>query len=200
MKLSLGSLSVRHAVSVLSLVTLYGCGQPESQEALDESLPAPLAVVPEDGERTAQAVTATQLAQFRAELLTAVNSARKVARTCGTTSYPAVPPLTVNTQLNTAAQGHAANMAAKNFFSHTGLDGKSPFDRMTAAGYKYSYAGENIAAGNATVAATMTQWLNSPGHCANIMSKNFTQIGFGYDNSSTSTYKHYWVQNFGKPL
>ncbi len=200
MKLSLGSLSVRHAVSALSLVTLCACGQPASEEVLDESLPGPLAVLPEDGERTAQAVTPTQLAQFRAELLTAVNNARKVARKCGTTSYPAVPALTANDKLNTAAQGHAANMAAKNFFSHTGLDGKSPFDRMTAAGYKYSAAGENIAAGNATVSATMTQWLNSPGHCANIMSKNFTQIGFGYDNNSAATYKHYWVQNFGKPL
>ncbi|MBL8634786.1 MAG: CAP domain-containing protein [Myxococcales bacterium] len=200
MKLSLGSLSASHMVSVLSLCTLAACGQPQSEELVDESLPEPIAVLPEDGERTAQAVTPMQLAQFRAELLTAVNNARKVTRKCGTTSYPAAPALVANDKLNTAAQGHAVDMATKNYFSHTGKDGRSPFDRMKAAGYSFSYAGENIAAGNATVAATMTQWLNSAGHCANIMSKNFTQIGFGYDNNSASTYKHYWVQNFGKPL
>ena len=71
---------------------------------------------------------------------------------------------------------------------------------MKWVGYNYSVVGENIAVGNSTVDATMKQWLSSPGHCANIMNRNFTEIGIGYDYGASSTYKHYWVQNFGKPL
>ena len=199
MKLSVRSQSLRSSAGLFSILALVACGQPESEELATENLPEPIFVTPSDADRTAQAVDPTQLAKFRADLLIAVNNARKVARKCGATSYAAVPALVANTKLHTAAQGHAASMASKNFFSHTGLDGKNPFDRMTAAGYVFSYAGENIAAGNSTVTATMTQWLSSPGHCANIMNKNYTEIGFGYDNSATSTYKHYWVQNFGRP-
>ena len=195
MKLSVRSVSLRNSACLFSVLALVACGQPESEELASENLPEPIFVTPSDADRTAQAVDPTQLAKFRADLLVAVNNARKVARKCGTTSYPAVPALTANAKLDTSSQVHAANMASKNFFSHTGLDGK-----MKAAGYSFSYAGENIAAGNSTVTATMTQWLNSAGHCANIMNKNFTQIGFGYDYGAASTYKHYWVQNFGKPL
>jgi len=183
----------------LSSLALLACGQPEAEEVAPEGFPEPIATTPADGEFTAQAVDPAVLAKFRAELLVAVNKARAVARTCGTTKYPAVPALTAATKLDTAAQAHATDMVTKNFFSHTGSDGSQPWDRMTRAGYSWSAAGENIAAGNSTVAATMDQWLKSAGHCANIMGKNFTQIGFGYNYSATATYRHYWVQNFAKP-
>jgi len=71
---------------------------------------------------------------------------------------------------------------------------------MTDAGYNFSAAAENIAAGNATAAATVQQWINSPGHCANLMSATYVDTGIGYGYSATSTYKHYWTQNFAKPL
>jgi uncharacterized protein YkwD len=100
-------------------------------------------------------------------------------------------------QLQSAARKHSQDMATKNYFSHTNLAGLSPFDRMRAEGYKGGTMGENIAAGNSTVAATMDQWMKSDGHCANIMSKSYTQLGVGYWYTSTSTYKHYWTQNFG---
>lgn len=185
---------------IASALALSACGEPGLEETETAGYPAPLAVEPDETERTAQAVDPTQLAKFRAALLTAVNKARATARKCGTTSYAAVPALVENSKLDTSSQAHAKDMATKNFFSHTGSDGSQPWDRMKRAGYSYSYAGENIAAGNSTVDATMTQWLNSPGHCANIMGRNFTQVGFGYDYNSASTYKHYWVQNFAKPL
>lgn len=192
--------SLRISSLLVASLALFACGQAETEQNEAEGFPAPIATDVVDSDRTAQAVDPTQLAKFRADMLVAVNKARSVARTCGTTSYPAVPALKANSKLDTSSQGHAASMAAKNFFSHTGLDGSQPWDRMKRAGYNYSAAGENIAAGNSTVDATMTQWLNSPGHCANIMSRNFTEIGIGYDYGASSTYKHYWVQNFGKPL
>ena len=58
----------------------------------------------------------------------------------------------------------------------------------------YTY-GENIAAGNATAAATVEQWMNSPGHRANIMNPDFTHIGVGYIQTNGG-YRHYWVQMF----
>ncbi len=69
---------------------------------------------------------------------------------------------------------------------------------MTRAGYNWRAAGENIAAGYTTVRATVDGWLKSPGHCKNIMSANFTEVGVGYGYNANSTYKHYWVTDFGK--
>lgn len=85
-------------------------------------------------------------------------------------------------------------------FSHTSLDGRSPYDRMKDAGYTYAYAAENIAAGNSTVAATLAQWLNSAGHCANIMNSKAIELGVGYAYNSNATYKHYWVLELARPL
>lgn len=108
-------------------------------------------------------------------------------------------PLVMQPQLQSSARKHSQDMAQHNYFSHTDLSGGSPFDRMKAEGYTGGWMGENIAAGNATVAATMDQWMNSDGHCANIMNPKYTQLGVGYFYTSTSTYKHYWTQNFGAP-
>ena len=70
---------------------------------------------------------------------------------------------------------------------------------MTKAGYTWSAAGENIAAGQTTPSAVVTSWMNSSGHCNNIMSPSFKHLGVGYYYGSASTYKHYWTQDFGSP-
>ena len=72
---------------------------------------------------------------------------------------------------------------------------ESPFDRMEMAGYSYSWAGENIAAGSPDAAGTMDQWMGSDGHCSNIMSPNFTEIGVGYYPGGQ--WGHLWTQAFG---
>lgn len=131
-------------------------------------------------------------------MVTLVNDARAVARTCGTTNYEAAPALTVNPPLILSARGHSQDMATNGHFSHTGLDGSLPWDRMRAVGYNWRAAGENIAAGQPTAKAVVTAWLNSPGHCSNIMSDGFTETGVGYAYSATSPYGHYWTQNLGR--
>ena len=68
---------------------------------------------------------------------------------------------------------------------------------MTAAGYVWQTAGENLAGGNATAEATMQQWLDSDGHCANLMNPAFTELGVGYFPGGP--YTTLWVQNFGAP-
>ena len=129
-------------------------------------------------------------------VLDLTNQARATARTCGGASYPAAAPLTWNTSLATAARGHAADMAAKNYFSHTSQDGRTFDVRIANAGYSgYSARGENIAAGQPTADAVVAGWLTSPGHCANIMSASFRELGVGV--GSGGSYGTYWVQDFG---
>jgi uncharacterized protein YkwD len=99
--------------------------------------------------------------------------------------------------LTRAADGHAVDMANKNYFSHTSQDGTS-FSTRVKREYPYNTTiAENIAAGNATAAATFEQWKNSPGHDANMTSPNYKVIGIARAYSATSAYRWYWVTNFG---
>jgi len=106
--------------------------------------------------------------------------------------------LTTNAALTRAAQGHSDDMAAKNYFSHPSQDGRSPFDRMKAAGYSYRMAAENIAAGQRTPQAVVSGWMNSEGHRKNILNCSLTEIGVGV--ATGGSYGIYWTQNFGTPM
>ncbi|OOV15944.1 hypothetical protein BXU09_09160 [Deinococcus sp. LM3] len=130
-------------------------------------------------------------------MLDLTNAARAQGRTCGATAYAAAPALTLNTQLGQAAQGHAADMAAQNYFSHTSKDGRTAGQRIAAAGYAYRTWGENIIAGQPTAQAAVDGWLKSEGHCKNIMNPNFRELGVGYAYKSGTEFGHYWVQNLG---
>jgi len=144
------------------------------------------------GARAAAATTTQQQ-----QVLTLINQARSKSCKCGATTYPAVPALTLDAQLNTASDKFAVDLATYNYFSHTGRDGSQPWDRMTREGYNWRAAGENIAAGYTTPAAVVAGWLASEGHCKNIMSANFKNVGVGYGYNTGSTYKAYWVTDFG---
>lgn len=78
-------------------------------------------------------------------------------------------------------------------FSHTRPNGTSFSTALTEAGVTYRGAGENIAYGQQTPEEVMNAWMNSAGHRANIMNKNFTKIGVGfYENNGVK----YWDQLF----
>jgi uncharacterized protein YkwD len=139
------------------------------------------------------------LANFQQELMNRINQIRATARACGSLTYAAAPPLKWNTKLFNAAAGHSADMAAKNYFSHTSLDGRTFSQRITAAGYDWRTAGENIAAGQTTVEQVMTAWVNSPGHCANLMSQNFTEVGVACVKNDASSYRYYWTMDLAQP-
>ena len=150
---------------------------------------------------TTTTVGGCQLSDQQQALLDAHNAARASARVCGTTSMAAAPPLEWHCLLEDAATGHSRDMADTNFFDHTGSDGLSPFDRMSNVGYDdFRAAGENIIAGFADVDVAMERWLNSPGHCSNIMSSSFTQMGGGFAENSNSQYGNYLTTNFGRPF
>lgn len=145
------------------------------------------------------ASTSCGLADFQNSLLQQINAARATARTCGSTAMPAVAPLAWNNRLFSAAARHSGDMAANNYFSHTGLDGRTPAQRMAAEGYAWSWAGENIAAGQQTVSTVMTGWLSSPGHCANIMRAEYRDVGVSCVQKSGTTYGKYWTMALARP-
>ena len=132
------------------------------------------------------------------EMLNQVNAARGSSRFCGDDQMPAVAKLSWNCQLRNAAQVHFNDMAKNNFFNHTGSDGLSVSDRVTAAGYSWNSVGENIAAGQSSIAEVMAGWLNSPGHCRNIMASSFTEFGSALVTNNESDYSRYWTQVFAR--
>ncbi|MFJ8847078.1 sigma-70 family RNA polymerase sigma factor [Streptomyces cyaneofuscatus] len=103
-------------------------------------------------------------------------------------------PVTSNDLLATAAQRHSADMASRDYFSHTSPDGTDPGDRITAAGYRWSTYGENIAKGQRTPADVMRSWMDSPGHRANILNCSFKEMGIGKVDSGGGPV---WTQKFG---
>jgi uncharacterized protein YkwD len=135
---------------------------------------------------------------FQAEVLLRVNAIRAAGAVCGTSSYPAAAALTWNNSLQRAAGGHSSEMAQSDYFSHDSLDGKTFSQRLTDSGYNYSAAGENIAAGDATAKQAVDHWLNSPGHCANMMNSSYRDIGVACASSASSGYGTYWTMDLGR--
>lgn len=122
-----------------------------------------------------------------AEVVRLVNVERAKVANC--------PALRVDARLATAARLHSEDMARQDYFSHTSLDGRSPWDRIAAQGYTGA-SGENIAAGYRTAAAVMTGWMNSSGHRANILNCTSRAIGVGIGYGGS--YGLYWTQTFGR--
>lgn len=99
--------------------------------------------------------------------------------------------LTLNPKLTQAAQRHAADMAANDYLSHTSRDGRSFVRRIEDSGYtNYTALGENIAAGQRSWYEAFVAWRGSPGHRANMLSRDFKEVGLGAKGG-------YWVQDFG---
>ena len=111
-----------------------------------------------------------------------VNAARQDAG-CG--------PLSVDADLTEAAQNHSADMANRDFFSHTTPEGVTFDQRIRNAGYSKPGA-ENIAMGARKADDVMRMWMESPGHRANILNCDLNTIGVGL-----ATNGFYWTQDFG---
>lgn len=131
--------------------------------------------------------------------LALVNRARAVPRNCGDKPFAQAGPLRWNDTLAGAAQVHAKDMARHSYFSHKSRDGSTPAQRLTRAGYRYSAMGENIAAGQTTSAEAVAGWIRSPGHCANLMSPAYTEMGVAFAVNPASDMGVYWTQVFGAP-
>jgi hypothetical protein len=91
--------------------------------------------------------------------------------------------LALNGTLSQAAQAKAQDMMQNDYWSHVSPTGVTPWYWITNAGYSYQTAGENLAYGFATASDTITGWMNSPGHRANILNTSYKEVGFGVVNA-----------------
>ncbi|GAB9471938.1 hypothetical protein Gpo141_00009133 [Globisporangium polare] len=132
--------------------------------------------------------TYTASDNYQLTMLNAVNAERAAV---------GLAALCANKKLQTAAQLHSQDQATNNFMGHTGSNGSTMAQRITAQGFQWTNIGENVAAGQVDVAAVMKAWMGSSGHKANILSTKYTFFGTGYAYNAKATYKHYWTQDFG---
>ncbi|MCC2974288.1 CAP domain-containing protein [Massilia sp. IC2-476] len=133
-------------------------------------------------------------------ILAGVNAARASARTCGSEHFAPAPPVIWNPRLGEAALAHSRDMATRRYFSHRAKDGSQPADRAARAGYAWQRVGENIAFGQSSPEEAVAGWLDSPGHCANIMNPSFTEMGAAYGIvAEKRSGVVYWTQVFGRP-
>jgi len=134
--------------------------------------------------------TATVAATYEGQVLDLVNVER---------AKVGCQPVTADSRLAAAARGHSVDMATRDYFDHDTPDGVKFGTRITNAGYAWSTAGENIAAGQSTPAEVMKSWMNSPGHRANILNCAYRNLGVGLAYSTTASYRTYWTQDFAAP-
>ena len=92
-------------------------------------------------------------------------------------------PLTIDAKLTAAAQAKANDMVAKDYWAHNSPTGVTPWDFITAAGYQYLAAGENLAYGFDNADQAVIGWMNSPEHRANILNVSYQNVGFGVASS-----------------
>ena len=139
-----------------------------------------------------QTASLANLAEVRGQLLARVNQERTSA---------GLSALSMNALLTQAAQGHTDDMLARAFYAHESPEGVTPHERILATGYQGQKTAENIAKGQFSVQQVMDEWMDSPGHRANILDPEFTEIGFGLSYGENSNgYDILWAQEFGRPL
>jgi uncharacterized protein YkwD len=86
-------------------------------------------------------------------------------------------PLRFSESLSLAAQDRIADMFDQNYFAHVAPDGTQPFVWISRRGYSYRMAGENLAVGYGTAFSVVDGWMHSPGHRANILKREFEEVG-----------------------
>lgn len=156
------------AAALTVLTGMYAAGQARPATAVPAAAP----------------VTAATAAQDVAQVVQLVNAERRKAG-CG--------PLRSDPKLRNAAQGHADDMAARNYYAHAGRDGRNAGDRIKAAGYTWSAWGENIHRGPHSAAQAVDEWMNSAAHRENILDCSFEDIGVGVNLTGNGPW---WVQDF----
>jgi uncharacterized protein YkwD len=123
-----------------------------------------------------------------------VNQVRARGARCGERSFGPAPPVKLSEALAGVAFGHADDMARHNYFEHEDRIGRSPADRVRAVGYQEKLVGENIAYGPKSADEAVQGWLDSPGHCENIMDPRFAEMGIAYAAGHASRRGLFWVQ------
>ncbi len=121
-----------------------------------------------------------ELAQLEEEVLALVNERRSEDQTCGSTPYPAVGPVEMNELLQCASRIHTWDMIGRGYTGHDTPEGITFDQRIGLVGAGGWVAmGENINYGSNTASGIVSSWMNSPGHCANMMRGDYQTVGVG---------------------
>lgn len=139
-------------------------------------------------------------ARIAARVLELVNAAREHSRRCGDREVPPARPLSISASLTEAAERHARDMAQQGRFTHVGSDGSHTSERVSDARYRWRSVGENIAVGQTDAETVVEAWLESPEHCANLMGRQFREMGVGFAIAPPRGPAVYWAQVFAAPL
>ncbi len=184
-------------IAVLCLLAACGSG---SEDGTSTSAPANAVVVASDNAAAEpKDSSATPDGEFAQATLKAINDTRAVARRCGDANYPAVAPLRWNLRVTEAAAIESRWMQSNNTWGHVWPDGTAVADRLTRAAYNWQSAGENIAAGFVTLETVMQAWIDSPGHCVNLMRADVDEVGVNLIlGNGTNTYRSYWTMVLAK--
>lgn len=183
------------------VVLLAACGQSSDEATL---IPPEVAEQPADaaaeGAEEREEVTRGLAVQgigqsSEADQVLALINTERAANGC--------PPLMRNDLLTVVAYGHSEDMALQDYVAHDGSDGSKFSDRIVAAGYIFSQAAENIAAGTNNPEQLLQLWMESEGHRANILNCALSETGVGYyrleNDTGNVNYTHYWTQVFAAP-
>ena len=195
------------SLALCLVLAACGGGHEDAGDAASAAASPAADAAPAAPTEQAQATTTTtisancDLSNFASEALQRINTYRASGASCGTAGYfPPATALRWNTPLINSATGHSKDMVTHNYFSHTGSNGSNAGQRDTAAGYSWWGWGENIAAGQTSVASVVGAWMASPGHCANIMNAKFRDVGLAcVKGTSSNTYRTYWSMELGTP-
>ena len=141
----------------------------------------------------------TEAPVLAARALDLVNEARARGARCGMHWFAPAAPVRLSGTLDGVALGHANDMAEHDYFEHQDLAGRSPADRVRAVGYRETLVGENIAYGVKSADEAVKGWLDSPGHCENIMDPRFAEMGIAYAQGHAMKHGLYWVQVLAAP-
>ncbi len=146
-------------------------------------------------------VAAVAISPAASTYASAINGTNVISLSNESRAQYSLPVLTENSVLNRAAQAKANDMLAKGYFAHNTPDGKTPWTFIKAAGYSYITAGENLAVDFTEAETVQTAWMNSPGHRANILNKNYEEIGVGVSQGTWQGHQTtFVVQMFGTPV
>lgn len=133
------------------------------------------------------AATTAPLSEMRAAVVCLVNEQRAIH---------GLPSLQVSAKLNASAQNWNEWMVSTGNFTH----GQNFAGRISAVGYNWQSAGENIATGFATPREVVNAWMASPDHCRNILDPSFRDIGTGVSAAAVGNYATQpstWTNDFG---
>ena len=112
-----------------------------------------------------------------------------------------LPILVKNEKLAISALAKANDMAANSYFGHADKNGNRMAYWISAAGYNYLRAGENLAKGFTDPASVLEAWMNSPTHYANLINSNYQEIGMGITQGYIDgRFTTFVVQHFGEPM